>query len=127
MPTIFTRIINGEIPGYTIYEDVYVAAILDIHPIHKGHVLVIPKQEVDQLFDLEDETYEHLMHTVKEIASNIKEKTGCKRVCVIVEGYAVPHAHIHLIPTNSADDLDKSHTYKATEEELEEIHQLLLS
>lgn len=127
MSSIFSKIIAGEIPGYKIYEDDYVCAILDINPIQKGHVLVIPKQEVDQLFELDEVMYDKVMHRVRYIAQLLKAKFDCARVCVLVEGYAIPHAHVHLIPTNSPDDFDKSLVYKATQEELEEVSKLLIS
>jgi histidine triad (HIT) family protein len=125
MASIFSKIISGEIPGYKIYEDEYVCAILDINPMQKGHTLVIPKQEVDYLFDLGEALFDKVMHRTRYIAQVIKAKTDCERVCVIVEGYAVPHAHIHLIPTNTPDDLDKTKVYKATEEELKHMCDLL--
>lgn len=125
MTSIFSKIISGEIPGYKIYEDEYVCAILDINPMQKGHTLVIPKQEVDYLFDLGEALFDKVMHRTRYIAQVIKAKTDCERVCVIVEGYAVPHAHIHLIPTNTPDDLDKTKVYKATEEELKHMCDLL--
>jgi histidine triad (HIT) family protein len=127
MSSIFSKIIAGEIPGYKIYEDEYVCAILDIHPMQKGHTLVIPKAEVDHLFDLDEKAYDKLMHRVRYIAQLLKAKTGCARVCMLVEGYVVPHAHVHLIPTNSMADFDKSHIYAATKEELEEMQKLLQS
>ena len=127
MSSIFSKIIAGEIPGYTIYEDEYVCAILDINPIQKGHVLVIPKQEVDQLFELDEKTYDRVMHRVRYLAQVIKGKTDCARVCVFVEGYGVPHAHVHLVPTRTAEDFDKKFVYQATTEELEEMQALLQS
>ena len=127
MSSIFSKIIAGEIPGYKIYEDDYVCAILDINPIQKGHVLVIPKQEVDQLFELDEVMYDKVMHRVRYIAQLLKAKFDCARVCVLIEGCAIPHAHVHLIPTNSPDDFDKSLVYKATQEELEEVSKLLIS
>lgn len=125
MTSIFSKIISGEIPGYKIYEDEYVCAILDINPMQKGHTLVIPKQEVDYLFNLDEALFDKVMHRTRYIAQVLKARTECARVCVIVEGYAVPHAHIHLIPTNTPDDLDKTKVYKATEEELGSMSALL--
>jgi histidine triad (HIT) family protein len=127
MSSIFSKIIAGEIPGYKVYEDDYVCAILDINPIQKGHVLVIPKQEVDQLFDLEEKLFDHVMHRVRYLAQILKAQTNCARVCVIVEGYAIPHAHVHLIPTNKPEDCDKSLAHPAQKEELEEMQKLLQS
>jgi histidine triad (HIT) family protein len=127
MSSIFSKIIAGEIPGYKIYEDEYVCAILDINPIQKGHVLVIPKQEVDQLFELDEKMFDHMMHRVRYLAQVMKAKLDCKRVCVFVEGYGVPHVHVHLVPTNVPADFDKVHVYKASTEELEEVQKLLQS
>ena len=127
MSSIFSKIIAGEIPGHKVYEDEYVCAILDINPIQKGHVLVIPKQEVDQLFELDEKMFDHMMHRVRYLAQVIKAKTDCARVCVFVEGYGVPHVHVHLVPTNKPEDFDKIHVYKASQEELTEMQALLQS
>lgn len=127
MSTIFSKIIAGEVPGHKVYEDEYVCAILDINPIQKGHVLVIPKQEVDQLFELDEKMFDHMMHRVRYLAQVIKAKTDCRRVCVFVEGYGVPHVHVHLVPTNKPEDFDKVHVYKASQEELTEMQALLQS
>lgn len=127
MTSIFTKIIAGEIPGHKVYEDEFVCAILDINPIQKGHTLVIPKQEVNQIFELEEKAFDHLMHRVRYLAQVIKAKTNCERVCVFIEGYGVPHAHVHLVPTNKSEDFDKSLVYKASEEELLEVQALLQS
>ena len=125
MSTIFSKIITGEIPSYKVYEDEYVVAFLDINPIQKGHTLVVPKVEVDQFFDVSEKMFDHMMHRVRYLAQVIKVKTGCERVCVFIEGYGIPHAHVHLVPTNVPEDFDKVHTYKATEEELQEMQALL--
>jgi histidine triad (HIT) family protein len=127
MSSIFSKIIAGTIPGYKIYEDEYVCAILDINPIQKGHTLVIPKQEVDQLFELDEKMFDHMMHRVRYLAQVIKAKTECSRVCVFVEGYGVPHVHVHLVPTNKPEDFDKTLVYAATDKELKEMQELLLS
>lgn len=127
MASIFTQIINGEVPGYKIYEDEYVCAILDINPIQKGHVLVIPKQEADQLFELDEVMFDKMMHRVRYMAQVMKGKLDCKRVCVFVEGYGVPHVHVHLVPTNKPEDFDKALVYKATEAELLEMQKMLQS
>jgi histidine triad (HIT) family protein len=127
MASLFTKIIEGEIPAYKVYEDDCVVAFLDINPIHKGHTLVVPKVEVDQLFDLDEGMFDRVMHRVRYVAQVLRTKTHCKRVCVIVEGYAIPHAHVHLIPTNTPEDLDKKNVYVASKEELEEMHKLLTS
>ena len=111
MASIFTKIINGEIPCYKIAENEHCLAFLDIMPRTKGHVLVVPKKEVDQLFDLPDEDYNELMKFSKKVANAIKTTLSCKRVAVVVLGLDVPHAHIHLIPLETIDDINfqKSH------------------
>ena len=124
MTSIFTKIINGEIPSYKIYEDKYVVAFLDINPIQKGHTLVVPRKEVDYLFDLDPETYSKVMESTQYVAQILKVKLNCKRVCVIVEGYEIPHAHIKLIPTNEASDL-RDIPQKASDEELVEVYKKL--
>ena len=127
MSTIFSKIIAGEIPAYKVYEDEYVCAFLDVNPIQKGHTLVVPKVEVDQLFELDEKLYDRVMHRVRYLSQVLKAKTDCTRVCVFVEGYGVPHAHVHLVPTNKPEDFDKSLVYKATEDELKEMQALLQS
>lgn len=127
MSSIFTQIIKGEVEGYKIYEDDFVCAILDINPIQKGHTLVIPKQEVDQLFELDELYFDKMMHRVRYLAQVIKAKTDCKRVCVFVEGYGVPHVHVHLVPTNSPSDFDKNLVYAASQEELKAMQAKLQS
>ena len=106
MSTLFSRIIQGEIPCYKIAEDEKYYAFLDIHPLTKGHTLVVPKQETDYIFDLDNETLAGLMLFAKKIAMKIKLKVACKRVAIVVLGMEVPHVHIHLIPINSEDDVD---------------------
>lgn len=124
--TIFSKIIAGEIKSYKVYEDEYTYAFLDINPIQKGHTLVVPKKEVDYLFDLDEQTYTHLMRASKIVAQMLQEKLSCARVCMLVEGYEVPHAHIKLIPTNNAKDLDQSQSYRATEQQLQEVQALFV-
>lgn len=106
MASIFSRIVAGEIPSYKIAEDERFYAFLDINPLTKGHTLVIPKQEIDYLFDLDDETIGDMMIFAKGVAAKIKQTIDCKRVAVVVLGMEVPHAHIHLIPINSEKDVD---------------------
>ena len=106
MPTLFSRIIQGEIPCYKIAEDEKYYAFLDIHPLTKGHTLVVPKQETDYILDLDNETLAGLMLFAKKIAIKIKQQVACKRVAIVVLGMEVPHAHIHLIPINSEGDVD---------------------
>lgn len=97
MPSIFTQIIQGEIPCYKIYEDEKTIAFLDIHPETKGHTLVIPKLEVDKIYDLSDEDYDALMHTVKKLSRHLEDKLGQRTLWKVI-GTDVPHAHVHLLP-----------------------------
>ncbi len=106
-PSIFTRIINGEISAHTIYEDDKIIAFLDLHPLTEGHTLVIPKTQVDHIWDLSDEDYDYLWKTVKKIGNHIRKVIGSPRVGVVVEGFGVPHAHVHLIPIYHGNDLKK--------------------
>ena len=106
MATIFSRIVAGEIPSYKVAEDGQFYAFLDINPLAKGHTLVVPKCEVDYLFDLDDETLAGMTIFAKRVAAQIKSVTGCKKVAMVVLGLEVPHAHIHLIPMNSEKDVD---------------------
>jgi histidine triad (HIT) family protein len=108
MATIFSKIIKGEIPSYRIHEDERFYAFLDIHPLARGHTLVIPKVETDYLFDLEDDLLGDMMVFAKKVALAIDETMECKRVGVAVLGLEVPHAHIHLIPINNLFDIEFS-------------------
>lgn len=108
MATIFSRIIAGEIPSYKIYEDDLYYAFLDIHPLAKGHTLVIPKVETDYLFDLEDDLLAGMMVVAKKIALALDKTMECKRVGIAVLGLEVPHAHIHLVPINGLHDIEFS-------------------
>lgn len=99
-PSIFIRIINGEIPCHKIYEDDKVLAFLTINPVTDGHTLVVPKVQVDQLWDLEATDYAHLWQTAQKIALHLRTVMAVDRVGVVVKGFEVPHAHIHLIPVN---------------------------
>lgn len=108
MATIFTRIINGEIPSYQVAEDENYYAFLDINPLAEGHTLVVPKQETDYIFDLDPDTLGGLMQFAQKVAKRMGEVIDCKRVAVVVLGLEVPHAHIHLIPLNKESDVDFS-------------------
>lgn len=108
MSTIFTKIIEGTIPCYKIAEDAQFFAFLDIAPLTKGHVLVVPKLEEDYLFDIPDESLGQMMVFSKKVAKAIEKVIPCKRVGVAVIGLEVPHAHIHLVPINGINDLDFS-------------------
>jgi histidine triad (HIT) family protein len=106
--TIFSKIVSGEIPAYKVAETIDFLAFLDINPLAEGHVLVIPKKEIDYLFDLEDELYTGLQIFAKIVAGGIKKAIPCMKVGVAVIGLEVPHAHIHLIPMNRVDDMNFS-------------------
>ncbi|HVW13004.1 MAG TPA: HIT family protein [Mucilaginibacter sp.] len=106
--TIFSKIVAGEIPAYKVAETIDYLAFLDINPLAEGHVLVIPKQEVDYLFDLDDELYTGLQIFAKIVATGLRKAITCKRIGVAVIGLEVPHAHIHLIPMNHVSDLNFS-------------------
>ena len=124
MATIFTKIINGEIPCYKIAEDDNYFAFLDIGPLAKGHTLVVPKKEVDYFFDLDDETMKGISVFAKRVALAIEKAVECKRVGVAVLGLEVPHAHIHLVPIQSEADISFSKPkLKLNAEEMESIAQ----
>ena len=119
MASIFKKIIDGEIPAHKVAETVDFLAFLDVSPLRAGHVLVIPKKEVDYIFDVDDELYVGLMIFAKIVAKGIKKAIPCKKVGVAVIGLEVPHAHIHLIPMDNVSDMDFSKPkLKPTEEEL---------
>ena len=118
MATIFSRIIAGEIPSYKIAENDDYIAFLDVFPLKKGHVLVVPKKEVDYIFDLDDASYDGLMSFSKSIAKAIKQAIPCNRIAMSVIGLEVPHAHVHLIPMNTMNDANFSNEkLKLTKEE----------
>jgi histidine triad (HIT) family protein len=121
MASIFTKIINGEIPCHKIAETEDFFAFLDVFPCAPGHTLVIPKKEVDYLFDLSDELYLGLMAFAKSLEPAIRKAVACKRVGVAVIGLEVPHAHVHLIPMNSMNDMNFNSKIKISQEELAEI------
>jgi len=106
MGSIFSKIINGDIPCYKIAEDEHYFAFLDISPLAKGHTLVIPKKETDYIFDIEDKEYEGLFLFAKKVAKAIKKIVPCKKVGIAVIGLEVSHAHVHLVPINQVHDLD---------------------
>ena len=119
MVSIFTRIIEGEIPSYRVYEDERVVAFLDINPAHPGHTLVVPRAEVPDLFDLDPEDYRAVWAACRTVAGAIKTATGCERVVVLVFGYDVPHAHVHLIPTTRASGFPFPEPIAQTPEQME--------
>jgi histidine triad (HIT) family protein len=105
MSSIFTKIINGDIPCYKVAEDAHNIAFLDIRPLTKGHTLCVPKLEVDELYELPKEEYQHLMAFSQKVAQGLKKVVDCKRVGSMVLGMEVPHAHLHLVPLNSEREL----------------------
>jgi len=127
MPTIFTKIINGEIPVHKVMEDDRFLAFLDVRPIVKGHTLVIPKREVDYIFDIDDQTLGDLMAFAKKVAKVLKRGVECKKVGVMVAGLEVPHAHIHLVPINSIGDLNFINAKPADAKELAALAEKLKS
>ncbi|HPD44246.1 HIT family protein [Seramator thermalis] len=122
MATIFTKIIEGEIPCYKIAEDERFFAFLDINPMSKGHTLVVPKQETDYIFDLDDTTLSEMIIFAKKIAKAVENAVPCNRVGLMVIGLEVPHAHIHLIPIEKEGDMNLANPrVKLTSQEFEEI------
>lgn len=123
MPTIFTKIISGEIPAYKVAETKDFLAFLDIRPNTRGHTLCIPKKEVNKIFDLEEETYQELMRFSRKVALAIEKVVTCKRVGMAVVGLEVPHVHVHLIPLNSMGDMDFGKSLSFSEEEFQQTAQ----
>lgn len=126
--TIFTKIINGEIPAYKIAESAHFFAFLDIFPLQKGHTLIVPKIEIDKVFDLPDSFMGELMLFAKPIAKAIEKSFTCNRVSMVTVGLEVPHAHVHLIPINEAADIDFSRTkLTLSNDEFKAIQELIIS
>lgn len=121
MATLFTKIINGEIPCYKIAEDENYLAFLDINPNAKGHTLCIPKVEVNKIFDMEEEAYLGLMQFSRKVAQALEQAIPCKRVGVAVIGLEVPHTHVHLIPLNDMKEMTFQHKVSLTIEEFQQI------
>ncbi|MDO4901946.1 MAG: HIT family protein [bacterium] len=121
--SIFTRIIKGEIPCHKVYEDEVVFAMLDIDPLADGHTLLFPKKQVDLLWDLDEETYAHLFEVAKKLSKTLQQTFEPKRVGLVVEGFGVPHAHLHLVPLYDNDVLQLHHGYpvRKSPEQLAEI------
>ena len=117
METLFTKIIKGELPSYKVAEDAYCYAFLDINPNAKGHVLCVPKKAVDRLFDLPEAEYHQLMDFARKVALGMREVIPCKRIALSVIGLEVPHAHIHLIPIQTMEEVTFQTKVKLTEEE----------
>lgn len=121
MSSIFTKIVNGEIPAYKIAEDDHFLAFLDVNPNAKGHTLCIPKKEIDKIFDMDDELYLGLMKFSKKIAIALEKTVPCKRVGMAVVGLEVPHAHVHLIPLNEMDEMRFLNKVSLSKEEFETL------
>lgn len=121
MSSIFTKIVNGDIPCYRIAEDENFLAFLDVNPNAKGHTLCIPKQEIDKIFEIEDELYLGLMRFSKKIAVALEKTVACKRVGMAVVGLEVPHAHVHLIPLNEMDEMRFQNKVSLSKEEFEAL------
>ncbi|MFH7016780.1 HIT family protein [Flavobacterium sp. FlaQc-47] len=119
--SIFTKIVNGEIPSYKIAEDDKYLAFLDVNPNAKGHTLCIPKQEIDKIFEMDDELYLGLMKFSKKIAIALEKTVPCKRVGMVVVGLEVPHAHVHLIPLNEMDEMRFHNKVSLSKEEFEAL------
>lgn len=127
MPTLFSKIITGEIPSYKIYEDEYTYAFLDIFPQRKGHTLVVPKCEVDYFADVPEPYYSAIFQTAKLLAPAIKQATNCTRVCTTFLGYEIPHCHYHVIPTDEITDMDWKPRKQAEHLELQEMQEKITS
>lgn len=127
MASIFTKIINNELPSYKIHEDELIIAILALDQINPGHVIVIPKQEVNHWFDVPADAYTRVGIIAQKIAKAQKEVTNCPRVGTIVAGFEVPHYHLHLIPAWSIPDLDFKRAKRLSDEEMKSIQQKILA
>jgi histidine triad (HIT) family protein len=121
MSSIFTKIVNGEIPCYKIAEDENYLAFLDVNPNAKGHTLCIPKKEIDKIFEIEDNLYLGLMQFSKRIAVALEKTIPCKRIGMAVIGLEVPHAHVHLIPLNGMDEMRFQSKVALTKQEFEDL------
>jgi histidine triad (HIT) family protein len=121
MSSIFTKIIRGEIPCYKIAEDVNFIAFLDVNPNAKGHTLCVPKQEIDKIFDIEDDLYIGLMQFSKKVAVALEKTIPCKRIGMAVIGLEVPHAHVHLIPLNEMGEMTFKNKVTLTKEEFDAL------
>jgi histidine triad (HIT) family protein len=118
MDSIFTKIINGQLPSFQLWESDLFIAILVPDPINSGHTLLIPKQQIDYIFDLSDELYNSMWQVVKWLAPSIQKAMECKRIGIAVEGFGVPHVHVHLVPVNSGNELNPERAVSASHEQL---------
>jgi len=127
MSSIFTKIVNGEIPSYKIAEDENYLAFLDVNPNATGHTLCIPKQEINKIFDMEEDLYLGLMKFSRKVAKAVEKTVECKRIGVAVVGLEVPHVHVHLIPLHDMDDMRFQRKVSLTKEEFEELTKAIQS
>ncbi len=121
MSTLFTKIVRGEVSAYKVAENSQFLAFLDIRPNAKGHVLCIPKKEIDKIWDLEEEMYQELMRFARRVAIALEKTVPCKRIGMAVVGLEVPHTHVHLIPLNSMRDMDFSNHLDMSEQEFKDL------
>jgi histidine triad (HIT) family protein len=127
MASIFTKIVNGEIPCYKVAEDENYLAFLDVNPNAKGHTLCIPKQEIDKIFDMEEEQYVGLMRFSRKVAKAVEKSVPCKRIGVAVIGLEVPHTHVHLIPLHDMEDMRFQRKVSLSKEEFEDLAKTIQS
>lgn len=127
MASIFSKIIAWDIPAYTLYEDAYVYAFLDIFPQQSGHTLIVPKIEIDHFSDVPEPYYTAIFDAAKRIAPALQKATGCQRVCASFVGYEIPHCHYHLIPTNTVEQANFSPRSEASPESLKKMQQAIIS
>tara|TARA_Y100000287_G_scaffold137583_1_gene112464 strand:- start:212 stop:607 length:396 start_codon:yes stop_codon:yes gene_type:complete len=125
MDSVFTKIIKKEISSFTVYEDSDVIAFLDIKPVKMGHTLVVPKKQIDYIFDLDNDDYNKLWTTTKKIANGLKKSVICRRVGISVVGFEVPHCHIHLIPINTISDMSFDNIYDYNSSEMTDIAEII--
>lgn len=118
---LFCKIIKGEVPSYKVWEDENFFAFLNINPINPGHTILVPKKHLDYIFDLEEPLYLEIFKTAKKLSEPLKRAVGAKRIALAIEGFVIPHIHIHLVPVNRVNDLDPNRAKKGNPEELSEM------